>query len=320
MAVTSCPSQAVKSSGVRSVSPIGTTVASFAVEQRAVTATPADDADGATRSTSLRFLVSPRWILFHLLVIGGVVLMLNLSLWQWHRLDERREFNALVDERRQEPTVPYVELMPAGDGAAASPSPADVEWRATAAVGRYDTDHPIVVVNRSQNGQAGANVVSPLVLDDGRVLLVNRGFLPLAALDRQLPPPPTGEVQVAGRLRASEVRRTGQLSSTAADDSPSGAIEVPRLDITELEQLVGDDLEPVWLSVSGDETGAPLSRPADDPMLAPIAEPELSEGPHLSYAVQWLIFSVCVIVGWVFAVRRSVRSRRRAAVAVSEVG
>lgn len=279
-----------------------------------MTATAADDADN--RAVSLRFLVSPRWIVFHLLVLGGVVLMVNLSLWQWHRLDERREFNALVEERRGEPTVPYAELMPV----AASPSPADVEWLATAAVGRYDTEHPIVVVNRSQNGQAGANLVSPLVLGDGRVLLVNRGFLPLAALDRQLPPAPTGEVQVAGRLRASEVRRTGQLSSTPADDSPSGAIEVPRLDIDELEQLVGDDLEPMWLSVSGDAAGAPLSRPADDPMLAPVAEPELSEGPHLSYAIQWLIFSVCVIVGWVFAVRRSVRSRRRAGVDISVMG
>lgn len=277
-----------------------------------MTATPGEAGDRTSAAPSLRFLISPRWILFHLLVLGGVVLMLNLALWQWQRLDERREFNELVEERRSEPTVGYSELVPVGAGEAGRPAP-DVEWRAVSASGTYDAARPIVVVNRSQNGQAGANLVTPLVLDDGRVLLVNRGFLPLSALSSDLPAPPTGEVQVAGRLRAGEVRRTGQISTTPADDSPTGAVEVPRLDIDELEDILGVDLEPVWLSVAGDAEGVTLSRPADDASLSPVAEPELSEGPHLSYAVQWLIFSVCVIVGWVFAVRRSLRTRRLAA-------
>ena len=38
--------------------------------------------------------------------------------------------------------------------------------------------------------------------------------------------------------------------------------------------------------------------------------PELTEGPHLSYAVQWFIFSAAVAVGWVLAVRKSVNARR----------
>lgn len=266
---------------------------------------------------SLRFLLSPRWILFHLLVVGGVVLMLNLSLWQWHRLAERRDFNELVETRRAEPTETYAALVPADatDSGAdvVADVVADVEWRAVAATGTYEADRTILVVNRSQDGRAGANLVSPLVLDDGRVLLVNRGFLPLDVIDGPLPPAPSGTVQVAGRLRASEERRRGQLSAVPAGESPSGATEVPRLDIEEIEGVLGEDLESVWLSIGADSDGATLSRPADDSALAPVAEPELSEGPHLSYAIQWIIFSVCVVVGWVFAVRRSLAARRRAA-------
>jgi cytochrome oxidase assembly protein ShyY1 len=54
------------------------------------------------------------------------------------------------------------------------------------------------------------------------------------------------------------------------------------------------------------------SDPPEAPGLpAPVARPPLGEGPHLSYAVQWFIFSVCVAIGWVLAVRKSVRTRRR---------
>ena len=44
-------------------------------------------------------------------------------------------------------------------------------------------------------------------------------------------------------------------------------------------------------------------------VLQPIVAPTLDEGPHLSYTIQWFVFSVCVIVGWVLAVRRSIATR-----------
>ena len=52
------------------------------------------------------------------------------------------------------------------------------------------------------------------------------------------------------------------------------------------------------------------SDPAESAVLEPVVKPDLSEGPHLSYAVQWFIFSVCVAVGWVLAVRHSRQGRR----------
>ena len=49
--------------------------------------------------------------------------------------------------------------------------------------------------------------------------------------------------------------------------------------------------------------------PADAASLEPISPPALDEGPHLSYTIQWFIFSVCVLIGWVLAVRRSAAIR-----------
>jgi cytochrome oxidase assembly protein ShyY1 len=55
------------------------------------------------------------------------------------------------------------------------------------------------------------------------------------------------------------------------------------------------------------------SEPPDSSVLEPVVKPDLSEGPHLSYAVQWFIFSACAAVGWVLAVRYSAAKRRRQA-------
>jgi cytochrome oxidase assembly protein ShyY1 len=155
----------------------------------------------------------------------------------------------------------------------------------------------IAVVNRSQGGRAGENVVTPMQLDDGRVLLVVRGFVPL---DADMPAAPTGDVTVVGRLRQSQVRRTGQLTDAAQGE----LTEVQRIDIPRLGAQLPGPAVPMYVELTD-------SQPAEaDPAPEPVAAPELTEGPHLSYAVQWFVFAVCVVVGWVLAVRRSIARRR----------
>jgi cytochrome oxidase assembly protein ShyY1 len=243
-----------------------------------------------------RFLFTPRWIVFHLLCLGGIVLMVNLSLWQWNRLQDRQDFNAVVEERREQDVVLIEEIVPPGSDAATADA---VEWRPAQAAGTYVEGESFLVVNRSQGGIAGSNLVTPMLLDDGRVLLVNRGFL---ALDDELPPLPTGRVTVAGIVRASEERRFGGLTSSEVVGS-DGLPEVPRIDIDALADTIDGELLPVSLE-------ARVSVPEDAASLTPVPAPELSQGSHLSYAIQWLIFATCVAVGWVFAVRRSIRTHR----------
>ena len=70
-----------------------------------------------------------------------------------------------------------------------------------------------------------------------------------------------------------------------------------------LRASISGTLETQYLVSSDPEVAA------GDPV--PVPAPELGEGPHLSYAVQWFIFAVCVAVGWVFAVRRSIGAGTR---------
>jgi len=248
---------------------------------------------GTVSARMYRFLLRPRWIAFHLLVLGAFVLMVNLGFWQLRRLDERQAFNDRVNERIDAPPVALADLVPSnahvGDDVLG-----EVEWRPTQVHGEYLPDEQFVVVNRSQGGQPGEMVVTPMELGDGRVLLVERGFVPL---DTDAAPPPSGDVTVRGRTRQSQAHRRGQVTDAAEGE----LAEVQRLDIARLAEQLPGRVIPVYLELTN-------SQPAETgPYPVPVLAPELTSGSHLSYAVQWFIFSLCAVVGWVFAVRKSAR-------------
>jgi len=244
-----------------------------------------------TALSKYRFLARPKWLAFHLLIVLAVVLMVNLGFWQLHRLQDRREFNDTVRSHASQPVAPIATVIP--PGAATD----DLEWRTVEASGEYLADEQVLVINLSQGGQPGQNVLTPLRLADGRLLLVNRGFVP----DREtVPPTPTGSITVTGRLRASQQRTFGAISDPAEGDLR----EVRRIDVERLARQLPGDVVPLYVDVLS-------STPDEGPLPVPVLDPELDEGPHLSYMLQWWFFSGCAIVGWVLAVRRSTRTRSR---------
>lgn len=245
-----------------------------------------------------RFLLRPKWIAFTLGIVLLIIVMINLGLWQLRRLDQRRTANAAIEARYDQPAQPLdAVLTPGAD-------PDDLQWLPVIAVGTYRPEGTVHVVNRSQNGFAGDNIVVPLDLGDGRVLLVNRGFLPMG---EDTPPAPTGMVEVTGRLRPSQRRHFAQLS----DPAEGTLADAQRVDIARLQEQIDGDVVDMYID-------AFRSDPADSPTLEPVVKPDLSEGPHLSYAVQWFIFTACAAVGWVLAIRHSAGKRRREAELASQ--
>ena len=247
-----------------------------------------------------RFLLRPKWIAFHLLVIGAVVLMVNLGFWQLRRLDERKDFNRDVSSRIERPAAPLDELIPPGTTLDADVL-AEVEWRPVSFDGEYLTGEDVLAYNRSQGGIAGVDVLTPMQLDDGRILIVNRGFVPQSD---EPSPAPEGSVEVTGRLRRSEGHRRGMATDPAEGDLG----EIRRIDISRLAPQLPGDVVPMYVELTASDPAEPAPTPI------PVAEPELTERNHLSYAVQWFIFSACAAAGWVFAVRKSARSGAESAV------
>src|SRR5690606_41799449 len=102
--------------------------------------------------------------------------MVNLGFWQLRRLDEKRDRNELIEARTEMPVVPVEELLPLGDDGAVG----EARFRRVTAEGTYDDGGTVVVRNRSQEGVAGAWLVTPVELDDGTPLSVLRRSVGLA--------------------------------------------------------------------------------------------------------------------------------------------
>jgi cytochrome oxidase assembly protein ShyY1 len=235
-----------------------------------------------------KFLLTPKWIALHVICVLAVAGMLTACFWQLDRLHQRQQFNDEVTARTEAPSVPFEEI--------ASLPPSEAEWRTVTATGTYVPGKDFVVVNVSQGGVSGVDPVNGLLLDDGTVLIVNRGFV--AGTD--VPPPaPEGEVTVTGRVRRSQQARTG----AASDDGSQELTQIRRVDLDALSQQFQQTVQPVYVDQ--------LDMRYEPSNVQPVAPPDLDGGPpHLSYAIQWAVFSVAVLVGWVLAVRNGVNERK----------
>lgn len=250
-----------------------------------------------------RFLLSRQWVILTLLALALIPTMIELGFWQLHRHEHRVAQNELISESLAAEPVPAESLTAPGREVARE----DLYRRVTAK-GRFDTGHEVVVRRRTDNdGKVGYHVLTPFVLDDGRVLLVNRGWIP--ADERQtefprIPAPARGETTVTGRLMADQTT----AASGIKDLKGLPDRQVMLINSEQQAELLGKEVLGGYIEMTAPE-------PADgSPQL--IAEPDHSGiGPHMAYAVQWWLFAAGVPVGWVILVRRERRDRAEAAAA-----
>lgn len=238
-----------------------------------------------------KFLFRPMWLILHVTVVAAVVLMINLAFWQITRYNEKVDFNATVSRRISAQIVPVEQLLDDIDTGLETPE--SVEWRTVLVVGEYINSETVEAVNRAQNGSSGKDPLTPIRLADNRLLLMNRGFIQLA---KKVQPAPTGQVQIIGRVRSTEVRRRFRISDPAEGE----LLEVSNIDLDRLNKQMPSELAPIFVEVLE-------SQPSDSSDLSQIAAPALSTGSHLSYTFQWIIFSIFVLAGWVVVVTRKVK-------------
>lgn len=199
----------------------------------------------------------------------------RLGLWQVSRLRERRAANVVALQARSAPRIRL-------DGA--TPITAELNGREVSATGRYDQDHDLVLRARAYGGVPGVEVVTPLVLEGGRIaVLVNRGFLPTPdAVTVQ-----TDSVREFGRVRVNGTA----LNIPSGGGAPlerSGHTTWARLDRDALAARLPYSIAPVYIRQSPDSALPPFPRRLD-----PLP---IDDGPHLSYAIQWFSFALMAIV------------------------
>src|SRR5215218_4510727 len=229
------------------------------------------------------------WVRWALLIV-----FVNLGDWQLDRLRQRRERNAATIGNEQAP------VRPAEDVFTRTITEAD-QWQRVEARGTFDADHQFVVRYRENGGSNGYEIVTPLHMATG-TLLVDRGFVPLPISTRipaAAPAPPSGEVVVIGHVRRNEQGR--RKAVTPVD----GQLRLINSD------AIGATLP---YPVLNGYVSALVVQPPQAGDLQPLAVPELSEGPHFWYAVQWFIFTAFAVAGIVVFIRSDLRTRRESCV------
>ena len=249
-----------------------------------------------------------RWGGYVLVAIVFAIVCAYLSHWQFSRNHRRQTQLDLVQENYHAAPVPLDDLLSPG-----APLRASDEWHPVTAHGRYEADKQLLVRNRPHGGTSAFEVLVPFRTDDGRVFIVNRGWVAPAdkGVTLSVPPPPSGEVTITARLRP------GEPLPPSGRGAPEG--QVPSINLPLVADKI-DDGSAVDTGAWGElvsESPAPPHRPAA--FDAPSDDP----GPFLSYAIQWILFAVMgfIFIGYVIrteivkhrdeAAGRTPRPRRR---------
>ncbi|MDQ3304590.1 MAG: SURF1 family protein [Actinomycetota bacterium] len=254
--------------------------------------------DGTVRGRP--FWLRGRWLVGHVLVAVLVVTFASFGFWQLRRLDERKTQNAIIESRSSLPLQPIDEVVPDDAG---FDDTEGLAYRRATARGTYDGDASVLVRSRALDGRPGFWVLTPLRLDSGEALVVNRGFAPFTAdpaeaLAATRPPP--GEVEVTGLLLATQERQ-----GIGPTDPPDGELsEITRVDLARLQQQYSVELKPLYLQLQA-------QTPPVGALPVPLPPPEQSEGSHLAYAFQWFSFAAVGAIGWPVLLRHTGRERAR---------
>ena len=209
------------------------------------------------------------------LAVGAVALFAALGNWQLGRAAEKRGLAA--DFAAGGPPIEWQQLPPD------APRYQRVRLR-----GHYDPAHQFLLDNMSHESVAGVHVLTPLLLDDGSAVLVNRGWAPYGPTRQDLPAVEVGSEKrtIVGRL--DELPRPGiWLKAPPAAGWPR-VVQYPKM--PELAAALGRELAPRQVLL---DPGVP------DGYVREWTVTGTTVDRHIGYAVQWFAFAAVAAALWV---------------------
>ena len=211
-----------------------------------------------------------------------IVLCLTAANWQYHRGVDRHARNTVIENRISLPATELKDIVA---------SPIDHEWQSVRATGNFDTAQQILLRNRYSEGIYGLEVLTLFTARTGEKFWVDRGWVKAGATATTPPkitPLPSSQVEIRGRLRLDTSLPRGSFFALPANGKGL---------ISKLNAQSQLDTQDFYFDLL--EGSEPTLTPA-----VPAALPELTDGPHMAYALQWLFFAGLVIYGR-FLIRRS---------------
>ena len=241
------------------------------------------------------FLLSRRWVLFFIFVVALGTACWRLGIWQFDRLAETKAENAVIERNLAAPPVAATTVMSVDH-----PLKAQM-YRHVSATGTYDMTHETLVRYQTRNGRPGVEVLTPLDTVRGSTVLVDRGWMPTSndpTAHADPPDPASGQVTVTGWAVPDDEGDPEDLTPVKG--------ETRLVSSRGFTQVVNGPVLHGYIAALK-ETPAP-AEPLADP-----EPPDLSNGPHFFYGLQWWFFAALAVGGFVyFAYLESQERRRRA--------
>jgi surfeit locus 1 family protein len=173
----------------------------------------------------------------------------------------------------------------------------DLIDRLALVMGEFDYDNEIVLTQQSYQGRPGVHLITPLIIEGtDAAVLVDRGWAPARETS-------AGDLSQFTEGSFVTVEGVVQASETISGNQPGDSLpkrEWYRVDIKAIENQIPYTLLPVYLKW--------LPRELDlDPPIRAEREIDLTEGSHLSYAIQWFTFTFMLGIGYIAFIVRSER-------------
>ena len=242
----------------------------------------------------LAFLLRPGWIALALVVIAFAYLCFTvLAPWQLGKNSSTSRENRQIEESLRAEPVPVTRFLPQQDSSAP-----DEQWRRVTATGRYLPETTVLARLRVIGGAPAFEVLTAFAVDDGPVVLVDRGYVRPVEVTKvpAIPAPPSGAVSITARLRDPETAPTdGKQPFTEG-----GYRQVYAIDTAQIAGLTDTPLAGSYLQLVDGQPGG----------LGTLALPRLDAGPFLSYGIQWIAFGILAPIGLGYFVFAEIRTRR----------
>jgi len=217
-----------------------------------------------------------------LIALALIILCFIAAQWQYNRGVDRHQRNFLIEENIAAPKISLENA--AGDLT-------KNEWRTVTTQGVFDASQTILLRNRYFEGKYGFEFLTLFTSSKSEKFWVDRGWI-VAGKDALtapvIPNTPSGTVEITGRLRLDTSLPRGSFFAIPA--SGSGLISKWNAQ----NEVVTEGFYLDLLNGSTTELTPKVSAQL----------PELSDGPHMAYALQWIFFAGLVGYGR-FLIRRS---------------
>ena len=239
----------------------------------------------------LKALFSRKWIIPTIVALLGMALLAWLGFWQLDRLEQRRAANAALEAALASSPISLT-------GEPLSETLEELRNREVTVTGAYDLDNQILLKLQNWQSRTGVHLITPLLIEGSdTAVLIDRGWIPQEAVE-------AGDVEMFDETGTVTIEGYIALPQTLSKSTPTDTFqpEIYRVDVDAIETWLPYELYPFYVIQSPDGN-------EELPFQAE-REIDLSEGPHMGYALQWFAFTLMLGGGYLAYVHRSLKQHK----------